>query len=99
MRRVRVGDSPGKVRLLRPVATLSGHGTVDAERSPAPSGWRAHRAEIIFVVVVWILALVQVGIVVARGGVWTPDSTLALAFALICPLVLRGFGRIKDASP
>jgi hypothetical protein len=99
MRRVRAGDSSGKVRLLRPVATLSGHETDDAERSPAPSGWRAHRAEIIFVVAVWILALVQVGIVVARGGVWTPDSSLALAFALICPLVLRGFRQTKGASP
>ena len=50
-------------------------------------------------VAVWILALVQVGIVVARGGVWTPDSSLALAFALICPLVLRGFRQTKGASP
>jgi len=50
------------------------------------------------VLAVWLLALVQVGIVVARGGAWTPDTTLALAFALACPLALRGLRGTKDLT-
>ena len=69
-----------------------------SERRPAASSWQAHRAEIIFVAAVWLLALAQVGIVVARGGLFTTDSALALAFALACPLALRGFRRTKDAA-
>jgi hypothetical protein len=46
-------------------------------------------AEILVVGGAWLLALVQVGIALARGGAWTPDSTLAIAFALACPLLLR----------
>jgi len=100
MRRVRVGDSSGKVRLLQPVASCSrqliDH---DSERSPLASSWRAHLSEIVFVAAVWLLALVQVGIVVAHGGAWTPDTTLALAFALACPVALRGLKRANGAAP
>jgi hypothetical protein len=45
--------------------------------------------EIVLVGGVWLLAVIQVGIALARGGAWTPDSTLAIAFALACPIVLR----------
>src|SRR5690348_14221170 len=97
MRRVRVGDSSGKVRLLRPVATSS-HPVFEDPPEAAASGWRGHLLEIAFVAAVWLLAIVQVVIVVARGGTWTPDSTLALAFALACPLALRGFRSNEDAA-
>jgi hypothetical protein len=99
VRRVRVGDSSGKVRLLRPVADLSNETNDEDDRAPGSWSWRAHAAEIAFVAAVWLLALVQVGLVVARGGTWTPDSELALAFALACPFALYGFRRIKNASP
>ena len=45
--------------------------------------------EILLVGAVWLLAAIQVGIALARGGAWTPDSTLAIAFVLACPIVLR----------
>src|SRR6478752_6196824 len=96
MRRVSVGDSSGKIRLFRPVAT--GSNRVLDDPSAAASGWRAHLLEIGFLAAVWLLALVQVGLVVARGGTWTPDSTLALAFALACPLALRGLRRTENAD-
>jgi hypothetical protein len=54
--------------------------------------------EIVFVAAVWLLALAQVAMVVARGGMWTPDSALALAFAIVCPLAMRGFRHAKDAA-
>jgi hypothetical protein len=99
MRRVRVGDSSGKVRLLRPVASCSRQMVDDdSERSVVASGWRGHVSEVAFVAAVWLLALVQVGMVVARGGAWTPDTTLALAFALACPLALRGLKRANDVA-
>ena len=98
MRRVRVGDSSGKVRLLQPVASTPRQLVHDSERSLVASGWRDHVSEVAFVGAVWLLALVQVGIVIARGGAWTPDTTLALAFALACPLALRGLKRANDAA-
>jgi peptidoglycan/LPS O-acetylase OafA/YrhL len=46
--------------------------------------------ELLVVGGVGLLALIQVGVAVASGGAWTPDATLAIAFALACPMLLRG---------
>lgn len=93
MRRVGAGTSSGKIRLLQPVAPLMHAVEDDPDGASSVAAWRGHLPEIALVSAVWVLALVQVGIVIVRGGAWTPDSTLAIAFALACPLALRGFRR------
>ena len=42
----------------------------------------------------WALALLQIGVGVVRGGAFGPDHAIALAFAIACPLVVRG--RLAD---
>ena len=85
---------------MRPVRieTFSGKSRLVEKPAARTAGWQGDLWEIVFVAAVWVLALVQVGIVVARGGAWTPDSTLALAFALACPLALREFRSGGDAA-
>ena len=84
MQSIHAANSGSNVRPIRPEAALSEGEGEDRQAS----GYR-DVTEILLVGAVWLLAVIQVGIGFARGGAWTPDSTLAIAFVLACPIVLR----------
>ena len=52
-----------------------------------PSTWA--QPETIIVAVAWILAIVQIGIGIARFGAFGADRGVAIAFAIGCPWLLR----------
>jgi hypothetical protein len=61
---------------------------------PEDSGiWGARTArlepETVVLAVAWVLAIVQICIGVARGGPFGPDRAIAVAFAVLCPLLAR----------
>jgi hypothetical protein len=50
--------------------------------------------ETVVLAVAWVLAIVQISIGVARGEPFGPDRAIAVAFAVLCPLLaLSGLRR------